>query len=164
MTISTSNPSVSAVSPDSVSPVLRQELTLSLADYTDTMAVDDFSVTLVSNADNTVTRELNVLSVDDGAKTLNVLFPGAGSGTYSFRVNGANGALQSKDVQLTTKLSLTGISPSSGSNLGGTLLTLTGEHFGNVATDNPVTVNGHDCLVQTTSEFEVTCRIEPLSG
>jgi hypothetical protein len=47
-----------------------------------------------------------------------------------------------------------------GSVLGGTLLTITGNHYGNKATDNPVKVGDNYCIVEETSEFEIKCRIE----
>lgn len=51
------------------------------------------------------------------------------------------------------------ITPSKGSVLGGTLVTITGYHFGSVATDNPVKIGDNYCLVESTSEFEIKCRI-----
>ena len=47
-----------------------------------------------------------------------------------------------------------------GSTLGGTKVTITGEHFGSVATDNPVKIGDQYCLVLETSENEIICRIE----
>jgi hypothetical protein len=58
---------------------------------------------------------------------------------------------------------VTGISPLSGSASGGTLVTITGKHFStDTITDNNVTIgyNGPDCLLESTSEFEIVCRIE----
>ena len=46
-----------------------------------------------------------------------------------------------------------------GSVLGGTLVTITGNHYGNTATDNPVKIGDNYCLVEETSEFEIKCRI-----
>ena len=46
-----------------------------------------------------------------------------------------------------------------GSVLGGTLLTITGNHYGSVPSDNPVKVGDNYCLVEETSEFEIKCRI-----
>ena len=59
------------VSPTSVSPVLASVLTVTLEDtYPDILVVDDFTATLVSQSDATVTRPLYVMSVDDDAKTI----------------------------------------------------------------------------------------------
>jgi len=52
------------------------------------------------------------------------------------------------------------IQPLQGSVLGGTLLTITGSHYGTVPSDNPVKVGDNYCLVQETSEFEIKCRID----
>ena len=52
---------------------------------------------------------------------------------------------------------------------GGTLITITGYNFSNDAiTDNPVRVGYTDCLVQTTSNNQITCmtltRMEGVAG
>ena len=39
------------------------------------------------------------------------------------------------------------------------MVTITGYHFGSVATDNPVKIGDNYCLVESTSEFEIKCRI-----
>lgn len=49
-------------------------------------------------------------------------------------------------------------SPSTGSIYGGTLITITGRVFSTEASDNPVKVGTTDCLVETTSPTEITCR------
>ena len=46
-----------------------------------------------------------------------------------------------------------------GSVLGGTLLTITGGHYGTQATDNPVKVGDNYCIVEETSANEIKCRI-----
>ena len=86
------NPLVLSVSPNSVNPVIKNDLTFTLQDYTDTMNVEDFSITLFSLELNTV-RELSIMSVDDGAKTVTAYFSGAASGTYYFKVRGASGSI-----------------------------------------------------------------------
>ena len=43
--------------------------------------------------------------------------------------------------------------------LGGTLITITGNHYGLKATDNPVKVGDNYCLVESTSDAEIKCRI-----
>lgn len=53
-----------------------------------------------------------------------------------------------------------------GSIYGGTLLTINGENFGDVYTDNPVQISTNggvdsiDCFVQTTNSTMITCRID----
>jgi len=48
---------------------------------------------MISVTVSTTTRLLNVISVDDGAKTLTVQFPGAASDIYSFNIQGSTGKL-----------------------------------------------------------------------
>ena len=59
---------------------------------------------------------------------------------------------------------MTDFQPRSGSTLGGTLVTITGRHFGTVATDNPVKIGNNYCYVLTTMDTEITCRIGDLSN
>ena len=70
-TIEPTSPTVSSVSPTTLSPVLKSTLTFSLSDYSDTMLVDDMEVILWQESTNYL-RPLNVISVDDSAKTLTV--------------------------------------------------------------------------------------------
>ena len=61
---------------------------------------------------------------------------------------------------------MTNVTPKIGSIYGGTELTITGTNFGNVYTDNPVSIvyNGAvgatSCLVQQTSATEIKCRVD----
>ena len=59
------------------------------------MIKEDFTVTMISELDESVTRLLNVISVDDSAKTFTVQFPGAGSGFYFFKIIGNGGSIES---------------------------------------------------------------------
>jgi len=65
------------------------------------------------------------------------------------------------DVVLTAIGTVTDFTPTQGSKLGGTLLTITGYHFSTDILDNPVKV-GMDtyCYVETSSDTEITCRID----
>lgn len=54
---------------------------------------------------------------------------------------------------------ITGISPLSGSYLGGTLLTIDGVNFSEDPLDNPVKVGDYYCLVETTEANQITCRV-----
>jgi hypothetical protein len=59
---------------------------------------------------------------------------------------------------------VTDIYPTSGSVYGGTLITITGYHFSDEATDNPVTIGGATCSVEESSEFEILCRMQDIEG
>ena len=165
VTISDWNPQVVSVTPATLSPVLKGELVFTLSDYTETMVSTDFSVYMVQESDASYSRQLNVISIDDSAKTLTVQFPGAASGTYSFTIQGLGGSLScpADQVSIQTIIELTDYSPRSGSTLGGTKLTLTGAHFGTVDTDNPVKVGNNYCYVISTADTEITCRIGDLT-
>ena len=102
-----------------------------------------------SNDDPTYMKKLTIVSNDDTANTILVVFPGAASGIYTFKVSGAIGSLNctSDIVFIETLLEVTEFQPRSGSTLGGTLVTITGKHFGIVATDNPVKIGNNYCYV-----------------
>ena len=70
--LTTANPAVISVTPATLSPVLKGELTFTLQDYTSTMQVADFEVLMVQETDASFLRALNVISVDDSANTLTV--------------------------------------------------------------------------------------------
>ena len=61
---------------------------------------------------------------------------------------------------------MTGVTPKIGSIYGGTELTITGTNFGNVYTDNPVSIvyNGAvgatSCFVKQTSATQIKCRVD----
>jgi hypothetical protein len=74
--------------PTSVSPVLKSELTIFLADdYAAILNREDFTATLYSEADSTLEKELYVMSVDESSKSIQVKFPGAPSGQYSIQIS-----------------------------------------------------------------------------
>ena len=54
-------------------------------------------------------------------------------------------------LTLTVESTVTGISHTSGSLLGGTLLTIDGTNFSNDPLDNPVKVGDYHCLVEFTT-------------
>ena len=104
-------------------------------------------------------KELNIVSYDDATKTMVVKFNGAPSDTYNVQIKGPNGYVGGTALTLETIIAVDTISPQQGSILGGTLLTITGNHYGTVPSDNPVKVGDNYCLVEETSEFEIKCRI-----
>jgi len=119
-----------SLSPNSVSPVLKStlQITLDSSDYTIPLLKEDFTATLLSNTNETFAKDLYIMSVDDTAKTLTIKFGGAVSGLYTVQ-------LQSKQygrltpLALTVGTKITNISPTIGSMYGGTLVTITGENF-----------------------------------
>jgi hypothetical protein len=164
--ISTKNPQVVSVTPNSVSPVLAQDLVFSLSDYTDTMVASDFTVILSKTSEASFRKQLRVVSVDDAQKKMTVRFPGAASAVYTFKITGKGGTVSVNPLVLTLTviLEVSDYQPRSGSTLGGTLVTITGKHFGTVATDNPVKIGDNYCYVETTADTQITCRVGKLTS
>ena len=131
------------------------------------MADDKFTVSLVprdpdmERPNGDTERPLNVVAIDDtsGAPSITVKYGGAYSGVYDWKVSSeVNGDIYTTDVQFEAKIGITGFSPTEGSLYGGTLITITGGHFSDLKTDNPVKIgydylNGvdHYCYVESTT-------------
>lgn len=145
-----------------MNPVIAAVLTVTLeSTYPETLtSTDEFSATLVSADDPEFSRELYVMSVNDADKSLTIKFPGADSGNYNiFLVGNVVGRIDKESLALTVGSQVTGITPLSGSVLGGTLVTIDGINFSDDPYDNPVKVGDNWCLVQTTSADQITCRV-----
>ena len=102
-------------------------------------------------------RPLRVVDVDPTAKTITVKYGGAYSGMYDIVVSNSTGNIFC-DIQLEVIFEVTDFTPKQGSQFGGTLVTITGRHFSDVATDNPVKIGyeyitgtDHYCYVVETS-------------
>ena len=150
--------------PNSVSPVLKTEITIYLdPNYPDVLDRADFEAILYSNDNADFKRELYVMSVDDAEKSLKIKFPGAKSGSYWIQLSATqHGRIDSDLLQLSVHGTVTSISPLTGSKYGGTLITITGENFSYDALDNPVMIGKDYCYVLTTSPTEITCRTDLL--
>jgi hypothetical protein len=86
-TLKESVSSTTGVTPSFVSPVIKQQLTIQLeATFPHVLQRDDFTVKVINTEDATIEKHLRVVSVDDAAKTMNVMFGGAVSGTYAFDI------------------------------------------------------------------------------
>lgn len=97
---------------------------------------------------------MNVISVDDDAKTITCKFGGAESGTFKLWIrHSATGLIESDGLTLDVNTYVTSYSPTVGSIYGGTLLTIDGLNFGDEYTDNPVQISTNggvgsvDCFV-----------------
>jgi len=118
-------------------------LTVTLeSSYPETLtSTSEFSATLVSADDPEFSRTLYVMSVNDADKSLTIKFPGADSGNYNiFLVGSGVGRIDKEPLSITVGSQVTGISPMSGSVLGGTLVTIDGINFSDDPYDNPVKV------------------------
>jgi hypothetical protein len=159
--------SATSITPSSSSPVLKKDVVIQLdTAFPFTLDRNDFTVNATSVDDPSYVRYLKVNEVDDAAKTLTAKFGGAESGLFNIVIRHADYGLIKSELTLDVNAYVTGVSPSTGSIYGGTLLTITGTNFGDVYTDNPVQlslgggIGSADCYVQTTSATEITCRID----
>ena len=164
-----------------MSPVLKQKIKFTIEpDFPFVLKKEDFTVnaTLVKLSEsvspsyaqtkNTRVKRLNVVEVDDSAKTITVMYGGAYSGTYSVKIRHAKYGLVDGDIlTLTVGSQINSYSPNKGSIHGGTLLTILGTNWSpDIITDNPVSIvyNGAlgatPCFVQTTSKEKITCRTQ----
>jgi hypothetical protein len=126
-----------------------------------TLNRDDFRV-FFYNQDNSLNKELRVVSVDDTNKKIKVAFSGASSDTYFLQVtHNTYGDLDTTPVTLITEGRIISYTPSLGSINGGTKITITGHTFSDDSLDNNVRIGRTDCLVLSSSGTEVVCRTEP---
>ena len=112
-------------------------------------------------------RQMSVIAVDDVLKQFTVIFGGGHSGQYQISVRHREyGLVGTEFLILDVRASVIEFSPRTGSVFGGTLLTITGNNFGNVYTDNTVQISNNegtdsiDCLVQETSQNQIKCRLD----
>jgi hypothetical protein len=161
-----------SITPPSVSPILVKSLVIKLdttgTSYTTTMMeTDSFTVFMIPTDTTLKTRQLNVVNVDSANSEITVKYGGAQSNVYTLQVVSADhGAFVTSGVTLEAKIEVLDFNPKSGSYIGGSLVTITGGHFSDIATDNPVKfgytwVGGvnHYCYVQETSDSEIKCRM-----
>ena len=134
VSISSAPASISAITPNSVSPVLKQILTLSVASFTGTLDIDDLSVYAVATTNPSIVRYINVVEVgnDSGNQYIKVKFGGSESGLYNVFVRSrAYGRFDTTGITLKLIGVVTDYNPKQGSVHGGTLITITGYHFSN---------------------------------
>lgn len=164
------------LNPDSVSPVLKTKVVISLeSDFPHALKREDFTVNATSQTNSTYVRYLNVIEVDDANKKLTCMFGGAHSGKYDISIRHkdyglvdtrASGVNNDQGVVLDVGATVTSFSPNTGSIYGGTLLTIDGTNYGKVFTDNPVEISYNGgvgstkCFVKETSATQIKCRID----
>ena len=131
------------------------------------MEKQDFKVSITSKAAADYTKLMNVIAVDDAAKTLTVKYGGAWSNDYFVNIDHtAMGKIDTSALTLKVNSEYSAITPLTGSIYGGTLLTITGTNWGSEKTDNPVEISFNGalgstkCFVKTTSATQITCRVD----
>ena len=145
-----------------MSPVLYSELVVTLeSTYTGVMtSALDFEATLNGVSNTTISRPLFVKSIDAGAKTVTIAFPGADSGDYQLALEGKGvGRIDKEALNLKVEGVVTGISPLTGSYLGGNKITITGKNFSTNKLDNPVKLGKNWCYVESSKVDEIICRV-----
>lgn len=148
-----------SVDPASVSPVLKDTLTITLTnDGGITLDEDDLTVYLRHPTDSTRDKILNVESVDNAANSLQAAFGGAWSETYTVEVVSASQGRFNSDISLHVGSTVTDYNPKTGSIYGGTLITIDGINFSDVSTDNPVGVGWDQCEIVSTSTTQIIAR------
>ncbi len=154
--------SVLSVTPDSVSPVLKKPVTIELTDYTGTLVKEDLEVTIIARGVTPpIVRMMNVLEVGVTGTNhyIKCLMGGSESGVYDLKVHSRTyGRFDTSGKTLTLVGKVTDFNPKSGSIHGGTLITIDGYHFSTDYQDNPVRLGYTDCLVETSTPTQLTCR------
>jgi hypothetical protein len=154
--------------PATASPVLKTQINITLEDdFPYEMFKEDFSVNATNISNPEYFRPMNVIAVYDDLRTLTAMFGGAWSGDYTIDIrHRAYGLVDTRGLTFIVGSNVTSVSPQTGSKYGGTLITITGNNFGTVPTDNPVqistlgAVGSVDCFVQTINEEQITCRVD----
>jgi len=158
--VSSNSAQIDSVTPSTYSPVLKTDLEIVISSgFSGSFTKDDFTVMLVPQDSSMSSRELNVYKADSGTNTLTVRYGGAYSGTYDVVVHSASfGSIDSNGATFIAAGVVTGLSPTSGSLNGGTLLTITGYTFSDSISDNIVKVGNAYCDMIESSETEIKCR------
>jgi hypothetical protein len=128
------------LTPDSANPTLKTKINITLeADFPYTLDKAHFSVNATNISNPTYFRQMNVIAVDEDTKTITCMFGGAWSGLYQISIRHKEfGLLETVGLHLIVGSNVTNVTPNLGSKYGGTLITITGNNFGTVFTDNPV--------------------------
>jgi hypothetical protein len=90
-----------SITPSSVSPVLKQNVTIQLEnDFPFPLKREDFTVNATSETNSSYVRYLNVIAVDDANKQLICKFGGAYSGGFSIKIRHAQFGLVKSTILL----------------------------------------------------------------
>ena len=133
VSVSTAPTKVTLLTPNSVSPVLKNLLSINVTGFPNTMTKDDLEVSVVStNLAVPITRKINVVEVGTTSTGhyIKAKFGGSESAIYQLIVRSrAYGNFDTTGITLTTIGKVTDYNPKSGSIHGGTLITIDGYHF-----------------------------------
>ena len=164
-TVNTATNSVTSIDKTAVSPVLKQDLVITLSS-TPSSTASDYTGVLV-NTDRTIYMKVN--SVDTSAKTVTARFPGAPKGedfTVFVEYNGSR-FLSSVTLSAITKITaieITTTLPTAKSTIGttgGDTVKLTGTGFSTTLTDNIVVFGNVKADVVSATITELVVRANP---
>lgn len=162
ITVDPVGPAVSTLDPPTASPIAVTTIKINFNMAYDAASIDadTFSVELVpKNPDLTrpngaLARPLRVVAQDSATRSITVKYGGAYTGEYTLNVKNSVSSIFC-DQTFTATFQIEEISPRTGSLFGGTLITITGKHFGSAVTDNPVKIGyeyvsgtDHYCYVE----------------
>jgi hypothetical protein len=160
LTITTAPATVRQLIPTLVSPVLKADITITVdQSFAGTLDREDLEIFIEDIANPANVRQVNVISVDNTAKTILVKYGGAYTGEYKLIVRSISlGRFDTGDVTLYVQGKILDFSPRQGSIYGGTLITITGYNFSSDPLDNNVRIGITDCIVETSENGQITCR------
>lgn len=102
-----------SITPESASPVLKTKITVALSeDWTHTLTRESLSMNATSVTNSSYIRQMNVIEVDDAARTFVVMFGGAESGQFHLNIRHSEyGLIDTDDIILEVGAQVTSYSP-----------------------------------------------------
>lgn len=159
-------PTITGISPNSASPVLKTTMTVTGTGFgTD---INQLAAYLVNGTGFRV-YQLNVLTASD--TSVSVRLSGGLSGAFTVVISktgfGDSAEATAGVAAFNYEIVVTSVSPSVGSAAGGTVLTITGRNFSPVKDNNQVAIGdalNWWCIILTASATQITCTTPPLSS
>jgi hypothetical protein len=102
-----------SITPESASPVLKTKITVALSeDWTHTLTRESLSMNATSVTNSSYIRQMNVIEVDDAARTFVVMFGGAESGQFHLNIRHSEyGLIDTDDIIFEVGAQVTSYSP-----------------------------------------------------
>jgi len=159
LTIQLNTPQLTSVSPTELNPVLQQDITLTGQNFD---ATDANTQVYLENVDTSDVYECDVKE-PASPNTITCFYLGLPSGNYKIYAVTSLGTSNQLDIQIL--VTMTSISPTSGSLEGGTTLTIGGGIFANDITQTLVYIGPENnyvlCNVISSSTDQVQCVTQP---
>ncbi len=159
-------PTITSIDPISANPAMKGKMTVSGINFgSDVSKIKAY----LSNSTVSKIYQLQVLTVQSSLIELGL--PGGLAGQYFLEMShtdlGNFGVVAGASVQFSYELSISSISPSSGSYYGGTLLTINGVNFVNDLTITQVYIGfslNWNCKIESISSTLIKCRTPNISS